>query len=394
MKLDSIKVRGIPDSRGEKTIEVILKSGSERALARIPSGKSRGKREAVVLSLGAVEEALDSGLRDALVTGEFLSIRELDEFLLEFDGTKNKSKIGGNLTLGISIAFARILGLEQGRELWQVLREEFFPNVDSGQIPTIFSNLINGGEHAQNNLDIQEYMILTKGGSAARDTVKIVKEFYAKLGELLKEKYKLEELKLGDEKGYTLDFSGNEEPIELLTKLIGELHLEDKLSIGIDAAANSFKKGEEYEFGGKMLSREKMLGVYKEYLQKLTSIEDPFGEDDLEGFEELKKIAEPGKLIVGDDLTVTDAELISKYGGRLINGVIIKANQIGTVTETCEALQAAKDKGVYRIVSHRSGEVDDAFLIHFAKASGAEGVKIGAPAAERLIKFEELTRIY
>ena len=394
MKLDGIEVHGIPDSREKETIEVTLKSASRSALARIPSGKSRGKREAAVITPKEAEEVLKGGLLKALTSREFSSIRELDEFLLKFDGTEDKSKIGGNLSLGISLAFARIFGMEQGKELWEVLRAEFFPGVESEKTPAIFSNLINGGVHADNNLDIQEYIVLTKRGEAAGNAVKTVKEFYAKLGERLKEKYKLDELKLGDEKGYTMNFSNNEEPIELLAKLIEELALSDALSIGIDAAASNFRHGEGYKFGGEMLKREALLEVYKGYLSRLTSIEDPFGEEDLEGFEKLSNAAGPEKLIIGDDLTVTNAKLIDKYGGRLINGVIIKANQIGTVTETCEALQAAKDKGVYRIVSHRSGEVDDAFLIHFAKASGAEGVKIGAPKEERLVKFKELSRIY
>ena len=397
MKIENVTVNGIFDSRGERTIEVVVESDSQKSMARIPLGKSRGKREAVVISPERAKEVLEGGLGQELELKEFNSTKELDDFLLVFDGTKNKSKIGGNLSLGISIAFARAIALKRNQELWEVLREEFFSDVKTEKSPAIFSNMINGGAHADNNLDIQEYQVITKEDEPTKETIKILKGFYKKLGEHLKDKFELDKLKLGDEKGYTLDFPSNEEPIKILKGLISESGLEGKLSIGIDAAANSFQEEGMYRFGDTDLDRDELLGIYEKYLKDiglLMSIEDPFGEDDKIGFEKIKKLIEPGKLIIGDDLTATNPGLIDEYGEYLINSVIIKPNQVGTVTETCLALSIAKDKGLYRIVSHRSGEVDDAFLVHFAKAAGAEGVKIGAPAEERLVKFEELAKIY
>ncbi len=398
MVIDDIKAREIFDSRGEKTLEIELISDSKKFRAQIPSGKSTGEKEAVVLPYDAVVEVLEGGLKDKLLKNDLNSIRELDSVLLGFDDSPNKKRIGGNLSLGISVAFARALASVSGKEVWEVVRGEFFSDVLEDITPSIFSNMINGGEHAKTNLDIQEYIVIGNNRDPIPVTVSRIVSFYKELGKYLINETKSERLPIGDEGGYAIDFSDNFEPIKLLGELIAKLNLEKYLSLGIDSAATQFMKSDNYIFEGRETTTDELADIYLKYFQEeklFKSIEDPFGEKDLRGFKELKKRMENDKIVVGDDITTTHTSLIEQYADEgLISGVIIKPNQVGTITETCNALRMAKDKKLYRIISHRSGEVEDTFIIHLAKASGAEGVKIGSPTRERIYKFNELIRIY
>ncbi len=397
MKIEKITVHEISDSRGEPTIEAVLSAGGGVFSAQIPSGKSRGKSEAAVLSTDSAQNALKEFVAHAVIGKDFENIRALDSKLITLDGTANKSRIGGNLALGISVSFARALAASRGMELWEVLKEEFFPK-ENASLPFIFSNLINGGAHANNNLDIQEYMIIVDTSASVSTSFKKLKDFFGKLRKALSREKGSAEIPFGDEGGYSLNFSDNFAPIEILQKLIRSEKLDGEFRIGLDAAASSFYKGGAYHFGGQGVSAVELLNVYAGYFSRassLYSIEDPFAETDHNGFRDL--LAKfPDKLIVGDDITVTNQALIAKLTeGKCINGVIIKPNQIGTLTETCEAMRAAKARSVKCIVSHRSGETQDSFIIHIARAGGAYGVKIGAPSkSERLSKFEELLRLY
>ncbi len=398
MKIKDIQIKEIKDSRGEPTIEVsVADENGHITSAQIPSGKSRGKNEAAVLKPAEAKKALDGIIKPEIADRNFESIGELDAFLISLDGTDNKEKLGGNLILGISIAFARLLARAQKKELWQILNEEFFGGEIEHIKPLIFSNLINGGAHAKNNLDIQEYMVVVKTISSYRETIKDLRNFYDKLGDILKNKFRLGRLTLGDEGGYSLEFANNFEPIEVLAGAIGEIDYRKMFSIALDSAANGFYEDKAYNFGGRKLNDMKMAEIYQVYFQTvplLISIEDPFAEDDREGFKKLHSLYK-NKLVVGDDLTVTNPLTIKKAAeDRLISGVIIKPNQIGTVTETCEAIKTAHVNHLKTIISHRSGEVEDPFVIHFAKAGGAYGVKIGAPVESRMSKFYELERLY
>ncbi|MDD5430874.1 MAG: hypothetical protein PHP03_01475 [Candidatus Pacebacteria bacterium] len=403
MKVKDIILRQIFDSRAEETLEVDLITDENVSFwAQIPSGKSRGSKEAAVFDLSEAQKSLKV-IGNALHGKKINSVREMDDFLVGLDGTANKSKLGGNLTLGISVAFARVLAFEKGVELNEILKWEFFGEAKGEaekerKIPMIFSNLINGGSHAKNNLDIQEYMIVVKGGGSLRERIKKLVHFYRQLGGVLEMKNKKGKLPIGDEGGYAVDFKNNIEPLEIMEKLIYRFALEKDFALGIDAAASNFQRGKEYRFEGKLINTKKLEKTYKDYLKKieiLYSLEDPFAENDFEGFNELKMDSRHGKIVVGDDLTVTNPDFINKYAEEgLISAVIIKPNQIGTVTETCEAMIAAKKSGLKTIVSHRSGETDDNFIIHLAKAGAADGVKIGAPIHERIYKFNELMRIY
>lgn len=393
MNIKNITIRKIFDSRGEPTIEV--RGRNPLVFASVPSGKSRGSREAKIFSF---RDAAASVKKIVKKFGgrNFASARELDMALIRLDSTINKSKLGGNVTLAISMFGARTLAAERGSELWQVLRDEFFMGTKD-QAPFIFSNLINGGAHAANNLDIQEYMIVMKPGKSSAESIETLVRVYRELGNFLRKTRKIQNIPIGDEGGYSLNFRSNFEPIAILERVIKKLDLENRFLLALDAAASGFSRNGAYRFGGKRLSSEKLLREYARYFKKskqLFSIEDPFAERDMGGFQLIREKL-PDAWIVGDDLTATSSAVIQKCAHEeAINAVIIKPNQIGTVSEACEAISVAKKHKLKTIVSHRSGETEDNFIIHLAKAAGADGVKIGAPTRERISKFNELARIY
>ncbi len=417
MNIKNITIRQVFDSRGEPTIEV--RGGNPLISASVPSGKSKGSREAKVFSF---RDAVSSVKRISKKIGgrNFASVRELDMALILLDGTENKAKLGGNVTLAISMFGVRALAAERGQEVWQVLREEFFKGAKD-EAPFIFSNLINGGAHAANNLDIQEYMAVVRparvGSRGIAEGIKALVRFYKELGIFFMKTRGIETIPIGDEGGYSLNFRSDFEPIAVLEKLIKKLRLENRFLLALDAAASGFSLpaglsakdlstagalrggggNGAYRFGGQRFSSEKLLGEYARYFKKskqLFSIEDPFSERDMSGFKLIREKL-PSSWVVGDDLTVTSPAVIQKCAHEeAINAVIIKPNQIGTVSEACEAIVVAKKHKLKTIVSHRSGETDDNFIIHLAKAAGADGVKIGAPVRERMSKFNEMMRIY
>jgi enolase len=395
MKIEKVIVNEILDSRGEPTIEVLVATAREKVYSgAVPSGKSRGKREAAVLTVDDAQKAAVT-VNEAVKGKSFGSVGALDKFLIELDGTPEKNKLGGNLMLGISLAFARALAGD--RELWEIVREEYFPKKKKVGAPMIFSNLVNGGAHAKNNLDIQEFMVIVRPTHSIVESVIKLKKFYFDLGVFLKKEKGVKEIALGDEGGYSLPFDNNAEPIKILEEQAMMAGLTNDFHLGLDAAASGFHRDDYYIYEGRKTTTDELKEIYLGYFNDfplLYSIEDPFAEDDDRGFGRLK-LALNGRVVVGDDLTTTDPFAIRRCAKEnLINGVIIKANQIGTVTETCEAIKAAQENDIKVILSHRSGETPDCFLIHLAKASGADGVKIGAPVRERILKFNELARIY
>lgn len=398
MKIQDIILREIFDSRGEPTVEVCLrKADGQEFCSQVPSGKSRGKNEVAVLLYPEAKAVLEKSVKPALIDKDFTTLSELDNFLIALDGTKRKEKIGGNVALGISVAFARALAFEKNKPPWALLNEEFFGAKIFAGTPLIFSNLINGGAHAQNSLDFQEFLVVARSTYPISQTVQKLIELYKRLGEHLEKEKGIKNIPLGDEGGYSLDFANNFEPLQILEKLIFEFGLAKEFSLGIDAAASSMYKDGKYQFEGKAISTSGLVDVYRGYFVEsklLWSLEDPFAEEDFEGFRRFKKEFTKA-LVVGDDLTVTNPALIKKFSqDNLISGVIIKPNQIGTVSETCQAIRAARKHGLKFIISHRSGETEDPFIIELAKASGADGVKIGAPIRERIFKFDELIEVF
>lgn len=398
MKIDRIDVREIFDSRGESTIEVsITNDRGESASAQVPSGKSRGKNEAEVFPFIQAKKVFEGSIRKILEKKSFNAIQVLDQTLLTADGTTRKEKLGGNVILGLSVAFARLLASERKQPLWKTIEDAFFEATAPVVPPLIFSNFVNGGAHAQNTLDIQEYLVVAKPQSTMTETVKGLVGLYNDFSDILRKNFNVRAIPVGDEEGYSLNFKNNFEPVELLEKMIVKKKLTDRFSLALDAAATGFFKKRNYVLDGKELGADDLLKVYKEYIKRsklLMSIEDPFAEDDLEAFRNVGK-ALKSIWVVGDDFTTTSSARIEKYAREgLITAAIIKPNQIGTITEAAEAMHAAQSAGAKRIVSHRSGETEDAFIIHLARAGRAEAIKIGAPLNERIVKFNELVRIY
>ncbi len=398
MKIKDISIREIFDSRAESTIEIgIAGENADEFLAQIPSGKSRGKREAAVFKSSQAIRSLNKIIKPKILNKTFKSIKTFDEYLLKLDGTRNKAKLGGNVILGLSIAFTKALADFQKKSTWRLLNQEFFPKIAKKR-PLIFSNLINGGSHTNNSLNIQEYMAVVEPKKSYTESIKKLVTLYRDLAKYLCGKYRIDNMPIGDEGGCSLDFASNFGPILVLEQQIFRHKYQNEFQIALDAAASSFYKNGKYSFENKKIKTSSLRNIYLSYFKKsrlLMSIEDPFAETDHEGFEKLKAALPKSAWVVGDDLTATNPGAIEKSARqKLINAVIIKPNQIGTVTETCEAINIAKRHGLKFIVSHRSGETEDNFIIHLAKASGADGVKIGAPVKERIFKFNGLVRVY
>lgn len=395
-RIADIRTREIVDSRSESTVEITLIGGrGESARAQIPAGKSTGTREVIALDPRSVERVVSQKLRAALRGKSFPNVRAVERVLSRIDHTPNKRIIGGNTMLGVSVASVRLAAQVSKREPWEVIRSEYFPGEKKATNPLIFANLINGGAHAQNGLDPQEYMVVVHPRGSMQQAVANLVRFYHALGKDLAIRAK-GVVPIGDEGGYATHFKNNAEPLEILRALIHRLKVGPSFALALDVAASNFLTSKGYRFGGKMLTREALFRVYEKYLERypIFSIEDPFGEDDSAGFHMLMK-HHKRMIVVGDDLTTTDAAAIERAAeADAIRGVIIKPNQIGSVGAACEAIHMAKRHGVFTIVSHRSGETEDPFIIHLARAANADGVKIGAPARERVVKYNELTRLY
>lgn len=396
MTIGDIQIKKIFDSRGDTTIEVVVTNEHKQSFScQVPSGKSTGEKEAVAFGYEKARQVLAGVISKQLVGKMYHSAQEVDRALLDIDDSPKKIIIGGNVALGISLAAARALAAEKRLQLWELLGREFFPGQKTRRYPFVFSNVINGGSHATNRLDIQEYMVVMRPHDNLFAGIERLGAFYRSLKELLQKRRDAANIPIGDEGGFDTDFSSNEEPLEMLE------HVRKKdfadFSFAVDAAASQFFKNNAYVFEGKEISTTQLSGVYEGWRKKfgsLISIEDPFAQTDEQGFRELRG-RDKTLWVVGDDLTCTNAARIAELAkSGVINAVIIKANQVGTVTETCRAMQEAKARGLKVIVSHRSAETDDHFLAHIARAANADAVKMGAPARERLGKYNELLRVY
>jgi len=400
IKIRSLAVQPIFDSRGEVTIEVELATDRGPFFGQVPTGKSRGSREVAVLAPTDAKHAMVRIVEDPILGKSFQTVSELDHFLIRLDGTERKTRVGGNLMLAISIAGARALAAERGESVWELLNEQCFEARDFERRPRIFVNFIEGGKHAKNNLALQEYLVIADPGQTYAATTEKLTAFHQMLGERLAARLGRgkEDVSLGDEGGYAVDFKNNLEPILVLETLIREVKFENRWALGLDAAASSFYRNGSYEFEKAKLSAHELAKTYVDYFKMsslLESIEDPFAEDDEAGFKELSRKLGKKVLVVGDDLTTTNPEAIDRaVKEKLVNAVIIKPNQIGTVTESCDAIRAARKRGAAVIISHRSGETNDQFIIHLARACGADGVKIGAPVRDRIGKYDELIRVW
>jgi enolase len=407
VKIQTLKSREILDSRGEPTIEVKLETEQTKVVASVPSGSSVGAHEAIELRDGGtvahgrgVSKAIaqiDEEIAPAIAGKEF-DQQGIDAFLCELDGTKNKSRLGTNAILGVSIAFARAQAAEQGVPLYFYLGSLDMRSVFS--IPQPLFNVLNGGKHARRGIDIQECMLAPIGFENVRERVAVAKRCISALESSLEQKgYRIT---TGDEGGFAPALTTNDEALDMLVSAIAQAgYTTEQVKIALDVAATSFYKDGSYVLraGGQEQSVdvEKMLVWYGTMAKKypLISIEDGFAEDDWDGFTALEKQLGETLSIVGDDLTVTNAERIRmSIQKRAANACVIKPNQIGTVTETIEAVRIAREAGWKIFASHRSGETLDTFISDFAVGLSCDYLKAGAPTKdERLVKYNRLMEI-
>lgn len=406
MKIFNVSAREILDSRGNPTVAatVELEDGTV-AEASVPSGASTGKNEAVELrdeqkdrffGLGVLSaiQNINNIIAPAFRGHDAKNQEELDNLLLELDGTPNKEHLGANAMLACSIAVSKAEAISENKELFEYLAELF--GTKKLTIPTPMFNILNGGKHAENNLDIQETMVVPVGLVSFEKKLRAGSEVYHTLKNTLLNRGL--SVALGDEGGFAPALSKNEEAIEIVNKAITDSgYNTEKIRVSIDFAATEFYQNGEYHLKceSKSLSPglliSKLAGWVKKY--NLLSIEDGLSEEDA-SWKELTEKIKPA-LSVGDDLFTTNPEKIALGSKvKLASGVIIKPNQIGTLTETLSAVREAKSGGLKVIVSHRSGETEDSFIADLAVGVGADYIKSGAPArSERLAKYNRLSKI-
>ncbi len=407
--IQKIQAREILDSRGNPTIEVdiTLKDGSF-GRASVPSGASTGSHEAVELRDGDAERYLGKGVTKAVanVNGPIAQIlvgkrhdqSSLDTALIAKDGTNNKGVLGANAILGVSLAFARAEALSKKMSLYQYFRT-ISGTKEKPRLPVPLMNVLNGGKHADNSTDLQEFMIVPHGAPTFREALRYGAEVFHALKKILSSK-KLN-TSVGDEGGYAPSLPTNEAAIETIIEAIKKAGYTPgtDISIAIDAAATEFYKDGAYHLTteGRTLSSKQMIEYYAAWVKKypIVSIEDPLAEDDWQGYIEMTKKLGAQVQIVGDDLFVTNTErLASGITQKAGNSILIKLNQIGTVTETIQAVKMAKKAGYTAIISHRSGETEDTTIADFVVGLSTGQIKTGsASRTDRIAKYNQLIRI-
>jgi len=404
--IEEIKAREILDSRGNPTVEVeVFLSDGAWGRAAVPSGASTGAYEALELRDGDASRYNGKGVLKAVeniqnvIAGELLgqdalNQRAIDELLIGLDGTPTKSRLGANAILGVSLAVARAAANSVGLPLYRYLG-----GVEAHILPVPLMNILNGGKHASDSTDLQEFMIVPAGAPSFAEALRWGSEVYHALKKVLASKgYNTN---VGDEGGFAPSLRANEEAVELLLEAIEKAGYKpgEQICLALDSAASEFYQDGKYVLKkeGRTLSAEEMVEFYAGWVEKypIISIEDGLAEDDWEGWKLLTERLGGKIQLVGDDLFVTNVERLRK-GIELgaANAILIKLNQIGTLTETLEAVKMARDAGWGAIISHRSGETEDTTIAHLAVATGVGQIKTGAPCrSERVAKYNELLRI-
>ncbi|MBA7520271.1 Enolase [subsurface metagenome] len=420
--IESITAREILDSRGNPTVEVdvLLETGAV-GRAAVPSGASTGEYEAVELRDGDKKRYLGKGVQKACenindeIAPELLSYDaslqvDIDTIMLELDGTKNKEKLGANAMLAVSMACVKAAAVDAGLSLYR-----YIGGVNARELPVPMMNILNGGKHADNNVDIQEFMIAPAGAPNFKEALRMGAEVFHALKTILKDMGL--NTAVGDEGGYAPDLGSNEEALQVIMKAIEKAGYKqgDDILICLDPAASSFaassftassfKSSSFFENGKYNLAAEKdpikdskaMIAFYEDLINKypIISIEDGLAEDDWNGFKLMTEKLGNRIQIVGDDLFVTNTERLKRgIDEKAANSILIKLNQIGTVTETIEAIEMAKRAGFTAVVSHRSGETEDSFIADFVVAMNTGQIKTGsASRSERIAKYNQLLRI-
>ncbi|HIQ48989.1 MAG TPA: phosphopyruvate hydratase [Aquifex aeolicus] len=403
-KIIRVHGREVLDSRGNPTVEVEveLESGAV-GRAIVPSGASTGEREALELRDGEQDRFLGKGVLKAVdnVNGviakalkglEPYNQREIDEILINLDGTENKSNLGANAILGTSMAVARAAAQELGIPLYEYLGGKF-----GYRMPVPLMNVINGGAHADNNLNIQEFMIVPVCGGSFKEALRAGVETFHNLKKILKEKgYSTN---VGDEGGFAPNLNSSEEALDILLQAIEKAGYKpgEDILLALDVASSEFYEDGIYKFEGKSLRAEEMVGFYEKLINKypIVSLEDPMSENDWEGWKLITQKLGNRVQLVGDDLFTTNPKILKKgIEEGVANAILVKLNQIGTVSETLDTVMLAKEKGYSAIISHRSGETEDTFISHLAVATNSGQIKTGsASRTDRIAKYNELIRI-
>ncbi|ACS32579.1 phosphopyruvate hydratase [Thermococcus gammatolerans] len=405
-EITAVVAREILDSRGNPTVEVEVYTPVSMGRAAVPSGASTGTHEALELRDGG-KRFHGKGVRRAvenvnkIIAPEIIGMdvtwqRDIDMLMIELDGTENKSNLGANAILGVSLAVAKAAANALGLPLYQ-----YIGGTNAYVMPVPMSNVINGGVHAGNELDFQEFMIMPVGAKSFREGIRWVSETYHTLKKVIAEKYGKNAVNVGDEGGFAPPMKEVTEPLEVLIKAIEEAGYKpgDEIAFALDAASSEFydEKLGKYVVGGKEYDRGELLELYRELVSKypIVSIEDPFHEEDWEGFVMITRELGGKIQIVGDDLFVTNPKRIRKgIEMGAANALLLKVNQIGTLSEAIDAAYTAFRAGYGVVVSHRSGETEDATIADLAVALNAGQIKTGAPArSDRNAKYNQLIRI-
>lgn len=407
-RVADLKGREILDSRGNPTLEVMARlAGGAVGVAAVPSGASTGKREAVELrdrdarfhgkgvlkSVRAVQEVI----LPALQSRNSLDQNGVDRNLIELDGTANKAKLGANTILAVSLALARALAAEQGQSLVGYLRVLYGAKPAANRFPVPMMNVVNGGVHSDAGLSIQEFMLVPAGTPSAADAVRAGSEIYQTLKIVLKQQGLA--VDVGDEGGFAPRMRSSVSVLNLLAGAVEQSGYKPgkDVFIALDCASSQFFSDKGYWIDGKGFRQEALLKLYETWISHypLISIEDGFAEDDWGGWVEGTKRLGGRITLVADDLLVTHTGLLKKaVEMKAANAILIKPNQVGTVTETLECVRTAHEAGWKTILSHRSGETTDAFIVDLAVAVGSWGLKAGAPCrGERTVKYNRLMEI-
>ncbi|MBU0536335.1 MAG: phosphopyruvate hydratase [Nanoarchaeota archaeon] len=396
-KITKVKAREILDSRGNPTIEVDVYTKKFFAREQVPSGASTGIHEAVELRDGT-KRFMGKGVQHAvnnvnniiskkLKGMDVRNQKDIDNAMIELDSTHNKAKLGANAILGASLACARCSSVAQNIPLYKLLGGK---NV----MPIPFMNIINGGRHADNALAFQEFMIAPKA-KTFDESLRMGAETYHLLKKVIQKHYGKDSTNVGDEGGFAPNLKSELEALHLLIETVESLGFEKEVKFAIDAAASEFYSKGKYKFGGKEREAHNMMEIYDSMIKDypIISLEDPFAQDDFSAWSEFMKKAKIQ--IVGDDLLVTNPRRISMALDRkLCNALLLKVNQIGTLTEAMEAAKLALDNGWHVMVSHRSGETKSSFISDLVVGLGCGQIKAGAPCrGERVEKYNQLLRI-
>lgn len=406
--IELVYAREVLDSRGNPTVEVevALESGAV-GRAIVPSGASTGAFEAVELRDGDKGRYIGKGVEKAVANVNEIIAPELegmdafdqpavDALMIELDGTHNKGKLGANAILGVSMAVARAAAEELGLPLFQ-----YIGGVNAKQLPVPMMNILNGGEHADNSVDVQEFMILPVGAKSFREGLRMGAEVFHSLKKVLSERGLA--CGVGDEGGFAPNLGSNREALELIVEAIEKAGYKpgDDVKLGLDVAATEMYDKEtklyDLKHEGKKLTAEQMVDLYEEWVNNfpIVTIEDGLDEEDWDGWKVLTDRLGKKVQLVGDDLFVTNTERLERgIEAGVANSILIKVNQIGTITETLDAIEMAKRAGYTAVISHRSGETEDTTIADLAVAVNAGQIKTGAPSrTDRVVKYNQLLRI-